>query len=172
MTRALVLLLLAACSRASAPAASDASPQASAAAPSAAADAAPKAKASASYAGTYSSKAGSLFVPEGAEYKSAQWRGDDAGEGLGDGELAFSIDPATGRVDGKGSGALGSVVLAGVRADDGVVSFAVFRANPLDGGFSGAAIGKLAGDTITGTMRLSRGHADAIREATFTLKAK
>jgi hypothetical protein len=166
--RALLLLLVAGCSRAQAPTTVDASLPASATV----VDAAPKAKENVSYEGTYSSKAGSLFVPDGAEYKSAQWRGDDAGEGLGNGELAFSIDPATGRVEGKGSGALGSVVLAGVRANDGVVSFAIFRADPLDGGFTGAGIGKLSGDSIAGTMRLSRGRADAIREASFTAKAK
>jgi hypothetical protein len=179
MTRATVALCLLACSRAPATAQSDAGapPAASAtgvnaapAASAAPANAGPKARAS--YEGTYTSKAGSLYVPEGAEYKAAQWRGDDAGDGLGDGTFAFAVEPSTGRVEGKGTGALGSVVLAGVMADDGTVSFAIGRADPLDGGFTGAAIGKLAGDTIEGTMRLSRGRADAIREATFTAKRK
>jgi hypothetical protein len=167
--RAFVLVLLAACSRSSAPPAPDAAP----APPKAAASAATTpARETALWEGSYASKPGSLYVPEGAEYKGAQWRGDDAGEGLGDGALSFTIDPATGRIDGKGTGALGNVVLAGVRADGGAVSFAIFRADPVDGGFTGAAIGKLAGDTIEGTMRLSRARADAIREATFTMKRK
>jgi hypothetical protein len=139
---------------------------------SAVVDAAPPApKGPASYEGTYTSKAGSLYVPEGAEYKGARWRGDDAGDGLGDGTLSFTVDPVTGRIEGKGTGSLGNVVVAGVLAE-GTASFAIFRADPLDGGFTGAATGKVAGDTIEGTMRLSRGFAEAIREATFTAKKK
>jgi hypothetical protein len=128
-------------------------------------------KAATRFDGTYSSKAGSLRVPEGAEYRSAQWRGDDAGDGLGEGTLSFSVDPATGRLAGKGEGALGNVVLAGELEGD-VVSFAIRRASAFDGGFTGAAIGRVSGDKLEGTMRLSRATADAIREGTFTVTKK
>jgi hypothetical protein len=107
-------------------------------------------------------------VPEGAEYKSARWRGDDAGDGVGEGTLSFSVDPATGRLAGKGEGALGNVVLAG-ELEGAVVSFAIRRSSPFDGGYTGAATGRLAGDKLEGTMRLSRATADAIREGTFTV---
>jgi streptogramin lyase len=175
MRRIAFASLLVACSRASSPAATDASPTASASAlgsATVAAEAGSPNKGPSHFEGTYASKPGSLYVPEGAEYKGAQWRGDDAGDGVGSGTLVFTVDPATGRIEGKGEGSLGQVVLAGVLANDGVVSFAIGRASPLDGGFTGAAIGKLSGDKIEGTMRLSRALADAIREATFTMTRK
>ncbi len=137
----------------------------SSATPAASAKAAP-----AVWSGSYASKPGPFYVYDGGEWKGVHFRGDDASVGLGDGTLSLTLDPAAPAFHGTGDGALGDVVVTGAfDAKTGEVSFSVTRKDPKDGGFTGTGVGHLAEKTLSGTMRLSRGDAHVIREATFTL---
>lgn len=122
------------------------------------------------WSGKYTSAPGSLYVYDGGEWKGVHFRGDDASIGLGEGTLSLTIDPRATALRGTGSGPLGEVVLTGViDTKTGEVSFSVLRKDTTDRGFTGTGVGHLAGASLTGTMRLSRGDAHVIREATFTL---
>src|SRR6185436_9605927 len=113
--------IAAACSRdapatgaaASSSAASAASaPAGSASGGAASADAAAKAAdAATAYAGTYTSAAGSLYVPDGGEWAGTKWRGDESTDGLGEGPIALSITGS--RVEGTIDGPLGPAVIRG-----------------------------------------------------------
>jgi hypothetical protein len=61
-------------------------------------------------------------------------------------------------------------VIAGAFDANGEVSFTLVRKDATDRGFTGTGVGHSSERTITGTMRLSRGDAHVIREATFSLK--
>ena len=123
------------------------------------------------YTGHYTSKEGSLFVPDGAEWSGVKWRGDDASIGMGDGTLTFTVDPKTGRLDGTGDGAIGPVVVTGMLSD-ARVSFTLARKDISDEGFTGSAIGRVTDGKILGTMNLSLASASVIREASFSLTRK
>ena len=120
------------------------------------------------WSGTYESAPGSLYVYDGGEWKGVHFRGDDASIGLGEGPLSFSVDAKTSLVRGTASGPLGDVVIAGAVTNE-EVTFTVVRKDPTDRGFTGTGEGKVTGDSLTGTIRLSRGDAHVIREAKFTL---
>ena len=152
---------------ASSPAASVAVASASAT-PSAAPSASAASNAAGStWSGTYKSTGASLYVPTQKPFDVVKWRGDDAGGGLGDGSLDLTVD-ATGQVSGTGAGALGAVLVSGMYAD-GELTASLARKDPTDGGFTGTAVGKLAGDKIEGTIHLSLPNATSLRTATFTL---
>lgn len=155
-----------------APAAGSASASGSAqaslpAAPSASASAAP-APTSVRWSGTYTSAPGTFYVRDGGEWKGVHFRGDDAAIALGEGALSFTVDRKTSLLRGAGSGPLGDVVLSGA-VTGSEVTFSVLRKDAANRGLTGTGVGTIAGDSLTGTMRLSRGDAHVIREATFTL---
>jgi hypothetical protein len=145
-------------------------PSARASSPSASASAAP-ASSPVAWSGTYTSTAGSLYVYDGGEWKGVHFRGDDASVGLGEGSLSLTIDPKTSQVHGVGAGPIGDVIVAGAVTGD-EVSFSVLRKDTTDRGLTGTGVGKLSHDSLTGTMRLSRGDAHVIREAKFDLAKK
>jgi hypothetical protein len=145
---------------AAAPASASAAPQASAPV-----DAGPK---DASFTGTYAATASAMSSTP----SSPAWNGDVADAGLGDGTLSFTIDGATGRLLGKGDGALGDVVVNGQLGEGGKLTFALLRANPTDGGFTGTGWGTRTGDTIQGTVHASTATGNVLREATFTVSRK
>ena len=157
-----------------APPTSSATPAPSSA-PGLAASAAPTASAQAAgpvtYVGKYTSKEGSLYVPDGGEWAGVKWRGDDASVGIGDGTLSLTVDPKSGRAEGSGDGAFGPVVLAGM-LDKDRLTFTLARKDRADEGFTGSAMGKLTGDKLEGTMKLSLASASVIREASFSLAKK
>ncbi len=123
------------------------------------------------YAGTYTSKHATFYVPDGSAWSGVKFRGDDAGDALGAGKLHFTVGPDAGTLSGEGEGPLGPVLLRGiVRGPD--VTFSVIRKDPEDKGVTGTGVGTLddAG-TVQGTMHLSAYQAQIIREATFEAKA-
>src|ERR1044071_2831821 len=69
------------------------------------------------WTGDYDSHPGTLSVPEGAEWKGVKFRGDDAGEALGKGNLKITIDPDN-QAHGEGDGPFGPFVIAGSLADN------------------------------------------------------
>jgi hypothetical protein len=116
----------------------------------------------------YVSTPGSLFVHDGGEWKGVHFRGDDAAVALGEGQLSLTVDSGTNLVRGVGGGPIGDVVLAGA-VTDGHVTFTVLRKDPRDRGLTGTGWGRVEGDLLRGTIRLSQGDAHIIREARFTL---
>lgn len=124
-----------------------------------------------SFEGKYTAAAGSLYVPDAADYAGFKFRGEDASIALGEGTLSVTIDPASGVVTGTGDGALGPIVLSGSRSGD-VLTFSFWRKDPADQGASGTGQGTVSGNTIEGTLRAAAGTANVIREATFTLSKK
>jgi hypothetical protein len=151
-------------------------PSASASAVAASSIAPPASAASAAsgtWSGTYKSVAGSLYyptdAPNGKEWKDMKWQGDDASVGLGEGAMSVAIDGA-GRVTGTAEGPLGPVTLNGMLEKDQLTA-RVDRKDS-DRGLTGTAIGKVAGDKLEGTMRLSLAEANVFRAATFTLTKK
>src|ERR1700734_355655 len=56
-----------------------------------------------SWSGHYPGSRGSVSIPDAAEWAGVKFRGDDAGVGLGDGDLSLSVAPggrAHGALDG------------------------------------------------------------------------
>ena len=130
-----------------------------------------KAAADSEWTGSYKSVAGALHYPEGKDWKSLTWQGDDASVGLGEGALEVRVDGATGQVHGTVTGPLGPATLVGAFSD-GALTATIARQNPADRGLTGTAMGTVAGDKIDGVMNLSLADANVIRKATFTLIKK
>ncbi len=131
-------------------------------------DAAPAAPAIAKWNGTYTATPGTLSVPDGGEWAGTKWRGDDAGDGIGDGAIAIEI--RDGIVSGTIDGPLGPAILDGTLQGDHF-SARVDRKDPKDGGFVGVLEGTIAGASATGEMHLSSLiTAHLLRQATFQLK--
>jgi hypothetical protein len=120
------------------------------------------------WTGTYVSTAGSLYVFDGGEYAGVWWRGDEAGDGLGEGPVSLTLDRKSGTVRGVAGGPIGDVVLTGALTGDAITA-SVLRKDPLDRGLTGTAVAKAEGDHLVGTMRLSVANARVIREASLTL---
>ena len=164
----LVLVGLLGCDKSKTDSGAAASASAASAAPSASA-APPKVKSN-DWKGTYTAERSGYYLPDSGEYGGVKFRGDDAGDALGEGTLSLKVD-ADGTVTGEGAGAMGAVVLRGVlRGDD--LSFTVSRKDPADLGVTGTGMGTVtadAGDDIEGTMHLSAYRAQIIREAKFKL---
>jgi hypothetical protein len=120
------------------------------------------------WSGKYVSAAGSVYVFDGGEYAGVNWRGDEAGTGLGEGTVSLSVDRKLGLVRGAAGGPIGDVVLTGAISGD-TITASVLRKDPLDRGFTGTAVVKAEGDRLVGTMRLSVANARVVREASVTL---
>jgi len=170
---AFVGLLVPACSKPDAHSASPpaaASGAASAPPPSVSVSAAPVSSAppTVTWRGTYTSAPGSLYVYDGGEWKGFHFRGDDAAVALGEGALEVTIDDKTHVARGTIAGPLGDGVVTGA-VTGSELSFSVLRKEAKDRGFTGTGSATIAGETATGTMRLSRADAHVIREAKFTL---
>lgn len=170
MTRGMVLLLLAVvgCSRATdGPSEADASPPALRG-PSGLASSptgqAPTGKAA--WKGTYKSAPGAFSVPDGGEWSGVNWRGADATDGIGEGELELDVDEAQ-RVLGWASGAIGDAVIVGMVSKGAITASVLRKAN--DQGLTGTLVASLSGASGSGSMRLSPNDARIIREATFSI---
>ena len=118
--------------------------------------------------GDYSATAGSLSVPDGGEWAGTKWRGDDAGDGIGDGAIVITI--SNGIVSGTIDGPLGPSIIDGTAQGDHF-SGRIDRKDPKDGGLVGVLDGTIAGAAASGDMRLSSlVNAHILRRATFQLK--
>lgn len=136
----------------------------SASASAAAAPAGPR-----TFKGTYTAVHAGFYVPDAEAYNGVKFRGDDAGDALGDGTLTITIDKE-GMVSGEGEGPLGTITIAGIERD-GNVTFTVARKDPNDLGATGTGVGVLAAKSLDGTIRVSAYRAQIIREVTFKLTA-
>ena len=135
---------------------------------SAVASAAAVAKSPSAWAGNYSASAADLYVPDGGEYSGFRFRGDDAGDGLGEGALTVSIAPDTGAVSGPIDGPLGPRKPSGFR--DGERGKFSLRPSAFDDdAFFGTAIAKIEGAKLTGELRVARARANVIRRAVFSI---
>lgn len=119
------------------------------------------------WSGNYTAKPASIFVPDGGEWSGVKFRGEDAGEGLGDGTLTITIAP-DGIVSGVGDGALGAFTIAGTSTGNDL-TFVVRRKDPTDMSFTGTGQAKIDQGKLEGSMRVSKATANVIREATFSL---
>ena len=152
------------------PASSSISPQASAA-PSASASGAPSG-AAATYEGKYTATPGTLHIPsENKEYAGVKQAKDEGTKMVGDGTMTLSVDGA-GRVTGtfESGPAQGSVVDGTIA--DGKVAGTVRVKGAGEDGLHGSLVGKMAGDSIAGTMTLADHNASVLRDVKFTAKKK
>jgi hypothetical protein len=164
----IAFLLLTACSRKEQPqptTTTSAQPSTSAPPPAASAPSA----APAQWSGTYKSERGTMYVPDGGEWSGTKWRGDESKEGLGEGKLVLTIDPATGSVEGTLEGPLGPAIVYG-RVTGERVAATIARKDIADRGFTGTLQGSLSAGAIEGTLKMSLADAHVIREAHFQLK--
>jgi hypothetical protein len=120
----------------------------------------------AGWRGSYKSTAGVLYVP--ADWKNVHWNVKESAAGLGEGTMALTIDPVSGRVRGTLDGPLGPATVDGF-ASDRKLTATIARRDPTDQGFTGTLIGSVGGDSAEGTMNVSPADASAIRTAMFTL---
>lgn len=155
-------------------ASSSISPQASAT-PSTSASASASAAAAgapASYEGKYTATPGTLHIPtDNKEYAGVKQAKDDGTKMVGDGTMTLSVD-GTGRLAGtfESGPAQGSVVDGTVA--DGTVSGTVRVKKAGEDGLHGSLVGKMAGDTIEGTMKLADHNASVLRDVKFSAKKK
>jgi hypothetical protein len=117
------------------------------------------------WSGSYTATVGTLYIPP--DWKNVRWTGVDSG-GMGEGALAISIEPSSGRVVGTVDGPLGPALIDGF-VSEGKLTATLVRKDPSDRGFTGTLIGAIEHDRATGTMSVSTAQANAIRTATFTL---
>jgi hypothetical protein len=120
------------------------------------------------WTGRYTSAPGSIYVFDGGEWAGVTWRGDDAGLGLGEGEVSLHVDDKTSAVIGSADGAIGDVEVQGTLDGDKLTA-SVLRKDPKDRGLSGVLAATISGDQMRGEMKLSVADARVLREATFTL---
>ena len=160
------LLALAACSK------TDPAPSASTA-PSAVTsvvDAAPAVAAEITWSGPYKSGAGTMYVPDGGEWSGTKWRGEDSGDGLGDGTLVVSIDPKSGTVKGVVDGPIAAIVYGSFAAGQLTATLAPKSTGDA---FTGTLLGNVSGDKLDGTMHVSSAlDAHILRSITFSLAKK
>lgn len=125
-----------------------------------------------SYEGSYTATAGELYVPDASEYKGFKFRGEDAGAvGEGQGSITFTVDPDGGALSGKLEGPLGPGTISGV-AQNGELTFHLSPNDRGDMAFNGTGTGSLDGGAASGEIHASSWHANVLRDATFTAKAK
>ena len=116
--------------------------------------------------GTYTSSPATLYSPP--DWKDVHWKVKETSAGIGEGEIAIQVEPATGRIVGTLGGPLGPASIRGLGAD-GKLTATVARKDPSDEGFAGTIVGVISNDRVDGTMYVSLGEANAIRTATFTM---
>lgn len=116
--------------------------------------------------GTYQSAAGTLYIPP--DWTHVHWAGAETNAGIGDGAIALTVNPVSGRVTGTIEGPLGPGVLDGTLAD-GKLTASIRPEHPSEHGFRGTLDGSVKGDHAEGTIHASLPEASALRTASFTL---
>jgi hypothetical protein len=126
--------------------------------------------AGASFHGKYTLKPSTMYIPDDKDWKGVKFKNDES-KHVGDGDITIDIDPS-GRVSGSSEGgALGAAIIDGSR-DGADVTATIRRKDPADEGLMGTLVGKIAGDKLEGTMRLSDANASSVREASFAIAKK
>jgi hypothetical protein len=149
------------------------SPQASAAASTSASTTGAKATGGAAkYEGKYTATAGALYIPsDNKDYTGVKQAKDEGTKMVGDGTLTLDLD-GEGRLTGAfESGPAESSLIDGTVAD-GNVAGTVRVKNAREDGLHGSLVGKIAGDTIEGTMKLADSNASVLRDVKFTVTKK
>lgn len=175
---ALALLALVACTKGGSedgrtskePAPVPASPSSAAPAASAATDAGAPGEViagkAASYAGKYTVAPATMYVPAAKDWSSVKFKNEES-KHVGEGTFTFTVDPS-GRLAGASEGGpLGSAILEGILEGPHVAA-TIRRKDAADEGLWGTLVGKVSGDAIEGTMKLSEWNAAVVREAKFT----
>jgi hypothetical protein len=117
------------------------------------------------FTGTYTSTAGTLYVPDAEAWSHLKFRGDDAGA-LGEGTITFTVEADGGAVTGSLRGPLGPATLSGV-ADGSSLSFHVSPQGGDELSLSGTGTALLDGGAATGELHVSSWRGNVLREATF-----
>jgi hypothetical protein len=121
-----------------------------------------------SWQGSYKSVAGSLYIP--TDWKTVRWKVAESPSGIGEGALSLTLG-GDGSVRGVLDGPLGPAVIAGMATNRDLM--ANVRPGPSgEPGFAGTLAATIAGDRIEGTIHVSSGLVDAVRMATFALRAE
>ena len=177
MKRALMLLVLVACSKTApeketppAPSASveakSAAPSASVAASGSAAPAVPARGAAASYAGTYTLESAKYYIPDSSGWNGVKQVKDEPAKATGEGAFTLSVDP-NGKVTGEiASGPASPAVIDGQMVGDEIRGN-VRRKTLTDDGLTGTIVATPAGE---GKMALADATSALVREAKLTLK--
>jgi hypothetical protein len=122
----------------------------------------------ASWRGSYKSVAGSLYIP--ADWKTVRWKVAETPSGLGEGGLSLTVG-GDGSVRGALDGPLGPAVVVGTASNGSLV--AKVRPDPSgEQGFAGTLAATITGDRMEGSIHISSGLVDAVRVATFALRAE
>jgi hypothetical protein len=117
--------------------------------------------------GWYVSEPVALSMPA---FTGVQWKGDDAGVGLGEGGITIVLGP-DGVVTGTLSPPLGPSTIAGTHDDAGVR--ATVRGTVADDpAWAGTLTAQSAGDGVSGTVQMSSGKGNIIRKADFSVAKK
>lgn len=123
------------------------------------------------FAGKYTTSAGTLYIPAEKDWSAVKQVKDDPAKGMGEGDLALTVDPS-GRVTGTiDSGPVAPAVIDGSLVD-GELRGTIRRKDPKDDGLTGTLVAKLAGDAAEGKLELADANAAILREAKVTLKKK
>lgn len=126
---------------------------------------APRSPHAGTYTGTFKSEPAEVTVPEGVSYKS--WK-EDPGGFAGDNTIELIVAD-DGQISGKTTGALGTLLLAGICEDGGFRAGLTPEAANDEDGMRGVLTGVIANDTMTGELRVSSPDARAVRQANLTL---
>lgn len=122
-----------------------------------------------SYAATYTMAPAAMYVPAAKDWSSVKFKNDET-KLLGDGTFTFTVDP-TGRLTGASEGGpLGGAIVEGVLEGPHVAA-TIRRKDAADEGLWGTLVGRVSGNAIEGTMKLSEWNAAVVREATFHAEA-
>lgn len=122
------------------------------------------------FAGTYSVAPRAMYIPESKDWSSVKQAKDDPSKHVGEGTLSVTVEAGrvTGTVD---TGPASPALLDGTVIEDELRG-TVRRKDPKDDGLTGTFIGKLAGDSVTGTLSLAEANAAVVREGKVSLKKK
>jgi len=130
--------------------------------------AAPPTPATKTYSGNYTSQKAELSVPDGPDWKSVKFKGEESPLGLGEGAMEISIESGE-RAKGSVLGQLGPALITGVVSNGAIVG-TMYRKDPTDGGFTGSFYAKFEGEALTGELKVASGNGAILRNATFSLK--
>jgi hypothetical protein len=131
----------------------------------------PAPKGPSSYAGKYSAEPATLYIPTEKDWAHTKQAKDDPSKLVGDGTLAFTVDPS-GRVEGTIDSGPASPALIHGSLEGEAFSATVRRKDPADEGLYGTLTGTVKGKSIEGVLKLSDARAALLREAKFTAEKK
>lgn len=124
-----------------------------------------------SFAGTYSAKPSTLYIPADKDYASVKQAKSDDTKLVGDGALTLEVG-ADGRVTGAIDSGPASPALIDATRNGDEIRGTVRRKDPSDQGLTGVVVAKIEGAKVTGKLTLAEANAAMLREATFSADKK